>query len=421
MRINWPALIPVLTAIALIVLVFVPNATPSAAAAKLPTLTPVQEKLKEPTEVLRRKIEQARADAEERGLKEAEVFFKDLRKGVDKLNSKEAAEKKDALIDLNQLKKSLDERRKQLGDPAEIKKQLEQMEGNAEQGPAEKINKALAKGDFQEAAKQLESLQQRMDKGELSEKEQEQLAKQAEQMAEKMADLAADHEQTKQKLEDQIEQMKRAGNQEGAADLQKKLEDLARNDGAMQKMSEMANKLQKASDALKSGDQKAAAKQLSDMQNELSDMAEQMQEGESLDEIADQLAECKECLGDKPGDKDGEGEGDGPPQFGQSMSQGQGEGEGDGLGEGQGRGNRPEDKNDTGSYDTQVRAQPKPGEAVRVGDAFGANTKGQGMATAREAIDGASVSDDDPLTQQRLPRGSRDHVKEYMMKVGTGK
>ena len=162
----------------------------------------------------------------------------------------------------------------------------------------------------------------------------------------------------------------------------------------------------------------AAADQLAQMQESLQQMSENLQEGESLNQIADQLGECKQCLGGESGQMPGEGM-EGMGSFGQG-GMGEGEGTGDGMGEGQGEGARPEEKNDTGHFDSQVRGKPKQGEAVRVGDAFGPNRAGEGLQSTREAIAGASTADDDPLTQQRLPRGARDHVKEYMLRVGTG-
>jgi hypothetical protein len=86
---------------------------------------------------------------------------------------------------------------------------------------------------------------------------------------------------------------------------------------------------------------------------------------------------------------------------------------GNGLGEGKGGGYRPEQETDTGVYESKVRAKPKAGEAVRIGDAIGPNKAGRSLEGVKQEILSAIKNDSDPLSDQRLPKEQQEHVREY--------
>src|SRR5688572_11011258 len=92
-----------------------------------------------------------------------------------------------------------------------------------------------------------------------------------------------------------------------------------------------------------------------------------------------------------------------------------------GMGKGAGRGERPEEKTDTSSYDSQVRGKPKAGEAVRVGDADGPNVAGVSNVEDTAPLTFSLAEDSDPLADQRLPRAQRDHAKQYFEALREGK
>jgi hypothetical protein len=140
---------------------------------------------------------------------------------------------------------------------------------------------------------------------------------------------------------------------------------------------------------------------------------------ETLDEMLDQIADakdsmnCENCKG-----------------MGCEMCRGMGQGQmggmmdemaGMGLGEGQGRGDRPEERTDTSTYDSQVREKPKPGEAVRVGDADGPNLAGASRVEESAPLTFSLAEDSDPLADQRLPKAQREHAKEYFEALREGK
>ena len=83
------------------------------------------------------------------------------------------------------------------------------------------------------------------------------------------------------------------------------------------------------------------------------------------------------------------------------------------MGEGQGRGARPEEEHDTQSYDSQVRGKVGAGQAFVIGKTNGPNKAGDVREEIKDAIRSAGEGSADPLTNERLPRKQRDHVKEY--------
>ena len=93
---------------------------------------------------------------------------------------------------------------------------------------------------------------------------------------------------------------------------------------------------------------------------------------------------------------------------------------GNGMGEGPGFGYRPEEKTDTGAFETRVRAKPKAGEAVRMGDASGPNQPGVSLETVKDQIKSLLKEEADPLTDERLPRSQQDHIRQYYRRLGTG-
>lgn len=86
---------------------------------------------------------------------------------------------------------------------------------------------------------------------------------------------------------------------------------------------------------------------------------------------------------------------------------------GNGMGEGEGEGYRPEQETDTGVYESKVAANPKAGEAVRIGDAIGPNKAGLTQEGLKQEILSAVKNDSDPQSDQRLPKDQKEHVREY--------
>ena len=313
------------------------------------------------------------------------------------------------MIELSDLAKELADRKDKLGGSDEMKKQFNQMK-NLSKGPADRMAEAMKKGDFQQALNELKKLQDKLEKGELSQADKENLAKQMNEMKQKLEELVAAQEQAKQELARQRDEKLAKGDLAGAQQLQKQLDQLNQQQNKMQAM---AQKMGDCAKCMQEGDAQAAAEQLANMQGDLDQMAQDIQELETLQEALDQIAQakegmgCKECNGE--GCKACQGQGQGEGQFGQ----GSGQGNGNGLGEGQGFGERPEEENDVQTVDSQVRDKPRAGEAVRVGEAGGPNMSGNTLVDINEAVAEGLSADADPLADQRLPRSQKDHAKQY--------
>lgn len=412
---NRRGLMPLIPVVFLIVMIFIPDATGTnlADASVDKTAQAEAQQVKTAAEQLKKKLQQQRRRAAAEGLKEAEDLFKNLERQVDDINKREAIDRKEALIALNDIKKALEERRDQLGSPDQMRKALSGMK-EMESGPAEKVAKALEKGDFAEAKEQVDQLAEKLREGKLTDEEKQQLAKQMEQLQKNVEEAIKKHEQAKQQLQEQIDQAKREGRNEDAAKMQEKLNQMQQMDGQMQQMQKMAEGVKAAQEAMKQGDNQAAADAMQQMADQLGEMQAEMEQMEELQDALDQLSQtkeqmgCKSCNGQGCQQCNGNGQGDKP-------------GEGKGMGKGNGSGDRPEEENDTNFYDSQVRTQPKQGKAVMSGPAGGENRKGVTRQSVQDAVLEAITEESDPLENQALPRSERQHAEQYFNKLREGK
>lgn len=416
---GWRSLLPVMPAVAAFVLAFfVPdmqNKQASAAAAS----TQQKQQIKKSSQELKKKLEKRREEAEKKGLQDAEELFRKLTKGIDDMNKKDDLDQRKALVKLNDLAKELEKRRDSLGDPDKMKQQFERLK-NLEKGPADKMAEAMKEGNFQKALEELKQLQEKLEKGELAKEDQEKLARQMEQMSQKMREMVEAHQDAKRELKRKIDQKMAQGDMEAVNKLQKQLDQLEKADKQMSRMEELASKLDQAQKALKEGDSQKASSEMSQLQKDLDAMSAEMEQLETLNELMDELANAKSAMNCQNCDGTGceECQGD---MYGAMGEQGMDAfAMGQGMGEGQGRGERPEQETATGAYDSRLRATPKAGEAVRVGDAGGPNQTGKSTESIKEQIQSSLSRDSDALTDQRLPRSQQDHVREYYDRLRKG-
>ena len=82
-------------------------------------------------------------------------------------------------------------------------------------------------------------------------------------------------------------------------------------------------------------------------------------------------------------------------------------------GGGTGAGARPESKNDTDFYDSQVKQNVTKGGAVIKGVADGPNRKGRVEEEIKGQFSNAQQQTAEALSDQRLPHDYRDHAKKY--------
>ncbi|MCI0357585.1 MAG: hypothetical protein L0211_03755 [Planctomycetaceae bacterium] len=425
---TWRALLPLASAGAMAGVLFFGYATQRAAQADSEQTAAVKVQIKTATKKLQEKIRETEKKAAELGLQDAEAL-KEINKELDKLANKNTADRKDAMLKINDLAKEIERRKQELGGADRMKKELDKLK-DIQNGPADKLADSLKEGDFGKAQEQMQQLKEDLKNGKLGQEDKEKLAKQMDQMKDALKQGIQDGKEAREKLQQEIEKKLEEGNIAEAAKLQQQLDKMNENAQQMEEqMNELADKLGQIAQAMKEGDAKAAAEKLDELAQDLDKLQEQLDQIENLNEVLDQLADaknamkceqcggagCKACEGGgKEGEgKDGEGEGKG-------KGKGKNKGKGKGLGAGQGEGERPEEETDKSFYDTKVNADAKAGEAVRIGDAGGKNVSGKSKEAVKEAIQGALAKDPDALEDVNLPRDQREHAKQYFEKFRKG-
>jgi len=257
---TWRIILPLAPAIAVIVLVLLPNAATKQAEATTQPAAEIKKQIKTATQKLQEKLRESQKKAEEMGLKDTDVL-KEVNKELDKLANKETADRKDALLKINDLAKDIEKRKQELGGADKMRKELDKLKDIAK-GPADKMADALKEGDFGKAQEELKKLNEELKTGKLSKEDQEKLAKQLDQMKEKMQQAMQDQKEARERLQQQIEQKLAEGNIGEAAKMQQQLDKLNENAKEQQEMmQQLADKFGLAAKALQEGgDPKEAAK-----------------------------------------------------------------------------------------------------------------------------------------------------------------
>ncbi|TWT75145.1 hypothetical protein [Allorhodopirellula solitaria] len=354
---------------------------------------------------LKKRVSQQRRTSEAKGLEEARALFENMEQQLDQITKNDSLDRKDALIQLNDIKEQIEARKGRLGSPDDMRKALAQMKGIGG-GPAQKIADQIQRGDFGQAAEELRKLAEKLKDGQLSEQEKEKLAGQAKQLAQQMKSAVERHEQKKQQLQQQIEQAKREGRSEDAAKLQQKLNNAQAADAQMQQMQNMAQSMENAAEAMQQGDTESAAQEMEGMSEQLGEMQSAMSELEDLQSTLDDLAQsknqmncqncngqgCEHCMGQN-------GNGTGGLQAGSGLGPGPGEGD--------------DSDQDTNTYDSKVQGDVKRGRAVITGFADGPNRKGITRETIKNVIEASMSEEEDALDDQLLPRDERDQTQQY--------
>jgi tetratricopeptide (TPR) repeat protein len=408
-KLGWLpiSIIPVL---AIVLMLVEPMSESSASSAGKPDVAEIKQ-VQTVASQLKKRIQQQRRKAEAEGLKEAQELYEKMEAKLDNITKRQDMNRKDAMIAMNDLKKQLEERRQQLGSSEQMRRALAQMKG-LQSGPGEKVANSIERGDFGKAEDMVKQLANKMRDGKLSEQEKQQLKKQVEKMRQALKKAVEEHEKKKQELQRQIDNARKEGRGQEAAKLQHQLNQLQQKDSQMQRMGQMAEAMSQAAKAMQQGDASQAADALEQMADQLGEMQQEMSELEDLQSALDQLSQsknqmrCEKCGG--AGCQQCQGSGM------------QGFGMGDGLGSGSGFGDRPEQEEDTNTYETQVRGQVKKGKAIIAGFADGPNRKGVTREDLKMAIESAITEESDPTENQTLPRTEREHAQQYFDRLREG-
>ncbi|HEY5312370.1 MAG TPA: hypothetical protein VIK18_07610 [Pirellulales bacterium] len=376
--------------------------------------TPQQKQIERSTEALRKKLAGQRRQAQQQGLKAADELFARLEQGTRRLSEAQTADRKQALVKLNDLAKELSQRQADLAAGRKLANQLRQLQGLG-QGPAEQLAKALEQGDLGRAARELQTLAEKLKRGELDDAGQRQLAGQLNQLAHKLAELAEAQRKLEQDLKQEIAEQRAAGRPAEADRLQQQLDQLDRQRQA-QSLEKLAAKLGQCADCLQGKQSGQAASHLAELQDELNKLSTELAENKMLNQALDEIADakdsmtCKGCGG--AGCRECQGRG-----YGQKV----GNGLGPGIGHGRGQGLAPDEKTDTSSYDTRVRQKVGRGAAVVTDLVTGPNTRGRVQQRIRDQWAGVAGEEADPLADQPLPAEYREHAKKYFDTLREGR
>ena len=391
-----------------------------------------KKQVKKSSEELRKKVENRRKELRAKGLKEAEEALKEFENGLRDLNEKKDTDRKNAMIKLNNLANKLEHRQKQLGGADEIRRQLDKLK-DLKQGPADKLARALKKGKFKDALDEVGKLQQKLRDADLNDEQKQKLQDQLDQMKQKLDQVAQAHQQAKQDLQQQIDKARQDGDRDQVAKMQNALDKLQQQTPQMNKLSQMAKKLGQAAQAMKDGQNQQAQQALDQLADDLQQLKNDSDQMEALEATLDEIrmaknsmkceqcggAGCGKCQGgDGFGDEMGDGSGKGQGQGGQGDKVGKG-GDGNGAGKA-GHGDRAERKTATNAYDSKVKGKVGKGRAVITGPADGPNIKGQLREEIQAEFDVQKGGPADPLSGQRLPKSYQRHVQEYLESIRKG-
>ena len=309
LRPRWTGLLPLIPMAIIVMLLFLPdakvqaNATESEEALK-------REKVRLKVEAFKKKIEQAREQIEAKGLENASEDVKVIAEKIDKLNSDDLQNPKQALVKLNNIKKEIEERQKSVGDSKSFRDNLNKLKDTGK-GVAKKIGDALAEGNFEDADKAIKDLAKKLKEGKLTNAEAKQVANQLQDLANNMKQAAEQRQQKIEDLQKQIDKAVQEGDLDKAAQLQQQKETAEQNNKQQQNLDNIANQLQQAAEAMKNGDpqqmkeaMQQAAKAMEGMGEDLQDLKQQMEDMENLQDMEDMIDQLKQ-----PGEGECEGEG----------------------------------------------------------------------------------------------------------------
>ncbi|GIW97799.1 MAG: hypothetical protein KatS3mg111_1132 [Pirellulaceae bacterium] len=405
-RFNWGfskrLFIPVAPALLAAALTALPDrvASPPVVQVDEQTVTRVKNSIKPLVEHVKKKRELA----EKEGLEEAKELFKQLEGELAKLEKDAKVDPKQALVKLNDIKQQLENRRKELGDKEELKKSLQSLK-KLDQGPAEELADALQKADMEKVEKSLEQLLEKIRRGDMSQEDIRRLEQQLKQLQQAMAEAAEAHEKAKEQLKEQIEQARRSGDMQKAAQLEKKLAEMQAQDATMAQMQQMAQALSKASEAMKQGKMGEAQEAMEELAAQLEQMNQAASELNELDDLLNNLSDskasmmCGKCNGNGCSACMGSSFFSSPKDFAQ--------------GQGTGAGKRDEAEDDVDFFDSRIRDQMRRGETIYGGKVGGPNKKGVSLAEVQQAVLASITEEPEPLEDTPLPKAQREHTRDF--------
>ncbi|HLA85426.1 MAG TPA: hypothetical protein VJL29_11585 [Thermoguttaceae bacterium] len=412
---SRPLLYPLIPGvIVLLLIVLVGPARPSRSAQANANRANVQKQVKKTAKKLEKKLAEQRKKAERQGLKEVKDVLRLVQQDLKKLQQAPPSDRKKALMKLNDLAKQVQEQRDRLGGAERLKDKFRQL-NNLKKGPADLLADAMKQGDLGKAMEELKKLQQELASDKLDEAQRKQMADQLKQMAEKLEKIAKAHQKTREKLEQEIQKRRDAGDLEKANKLEEQLAKLQQQMPQMNMMEKLSDQLGKCSKCCNEGQPGEAGEAMRQLAENLGEMQQQMDQVEMLDEAMDQMAQCR---GQMCGDDDGDGDGESEWMLVEVNKSGHGLKAGYGHLPGGAHGKEA----DATFHNSQVRSSDvRKGSMTVAGYLDGPNRKDAVGEAIHEQFEAVKQGQADPLTDQQMPKSHRQNAQEYLERLREGK
>jgi hypothetical protein len=296
---------------------------------------------------------------------------------------------RDRAQEMTQLEAEMKKQQKLLQEKADaMKEQLRQLgkmsdKDKDENRMTKELEKALAKGDFDQAKEEVEKLAKKLKDDELKDDEKEQLKKQIQDLKDKLERIAKQEDE-----EERLKDLAKKGELDPEA-LERELQNLKKKSDELKDLEEIAKELGECQKCMGKGDKEGAAKSLKEAAQKMRRMKLDDQQLQDLKEQLQALQECKNCMGN-----------------GMNKSKRPG-------------GRRPEDKEgDYKPLDNRVRVEfDKSGQKEILDFVPGRTYKKKSSAEIAGEVKQASQEAPEAIERQRIPRAASEMAKGYYEKL----
>lgn len=261
-------------------------AGPDELAAKPPNAAEIQKSL---DELAKKQADKKPADQAEKSDKMQQIEA-ELDKLVHKPHdTKEAL--RDRVSELNDLEKEMKKQQKELADKTQaLKEQLKNLDKlskkGRQDGPAKELEKALEQGNFKKAREEMQKLAEKLKDKDMNEEQKAQLAKQMEEMQKTLEKIAEQKDE-----EEDLKELSRKGELSEDA-LQEQLGQLKKKSDKLKDLDKLAQEMAECKNCMGKGDSAGAAQALRRAANQLKNMGASEEE---LNELAEKLQSVKDC------------------------------------------------------------------------------------------------------------------------------
>jgi hypothetical protein len=188
--------------------------------------------------------------------------------------------------EVKKLERERGEKSRLLQQQLQMKDQIMPNDGSQQEGPAKDFMKALADGDLESAREQMDKLAKKMAKNELTEPEKQQLAKQLNSIQKKMNDLAV-----QKNKEETLKKLGENGKLDPEA-LEREMAQLREENEKLKDLQKLANKINQCQQCMKAGDNAGAQKAMGAAADQIADMA---RDDKEMNDIRDALQTMKDA------------------------------------------------------------------------------------------------------------------------------